>query len=336
MKKNILMLLSLLIGGTGFLQAQSILDNTQIRFFGHTGYTAEHDSTNKYTHTFDVGSIEMLLTSQVTDRITVLAEPVITTSGVTLERLMLSYYWTDYLKVSAGKLYSPIGIWNTRFYHHVKVLTPTINQPAIIAEPEEWGPLDNNDTGVQLSGENISKARLGYKLLVGNGYANTKYSDKTVTANVFAEPVDNLVIAVSGRTDHLAPGTTTPRGDVLTEFDRINLFNASVMYMGDRIEFASEFYRIDVNTTTTSTRKMNSGFVYAGYKLNKFTPYVLYNKIDYDPSIAWFTVNNFTGGTLGLRYNFNALSVLKLEAQSLESTAFRHIDRLSIQWAIGF
>jgi hypothetical protein len=338
MKKKIILLLCILFEGISILRAQTILDNTQVRFFGNTGYYAEKDSAHHFTHTFDVGNIEMLLTSQITDRISVLAEPVFGTNGVSIERLMISYFYSDYLKVSAGKLYSPVGIWNTRFYHHVKVLTPTISQPAIIAEPDEFGVLDNNDTGIQLSGENISRLRFGYKLLVGNGYANsTKYSDKTVTANLYIEPVDNLQFAVSGRTDHLAPGTVAPTGEVLREFNRINLFNASVMYYGgEKFEFASEFYRIGVSTPSMATRQLMSGFAYAGYRLNKFTPYVLYNKVNYDQDIGWFSVNNFTGSTLGIRYNISALCVLKLEGQFLESDQFKKLNRIGVQWAIGF
>jgi hypothetical protein len=289
------------------------------------------------THTFDASNIEMLLTSQVTDRISVLAEPVFMANGLTVERFMISYFATEHFKVSAGKLYSPIGIWNTKFYHHVKALTPTINQPAIIAEQNENGVLDNNDTGIQLSGESISPLRLGYKILVGNGYATNKYSDKAITANVSIEPVDNLQIAISGRTDHLAPGTITPRGDALTEYNRINLLNASVMYFdGGRFEFASEYYQIQVSSSTTPVRNLQAGFAYAGYKIKAFTPYVMYNKINYDSNILWFLSNNFTGATLGIRYNFSALSVLKLEAQFLESDAFRKLNRLGVQWAIGF
>ncbi|HTJ51193.1 MAG TPA: hypothetical protein VL443_17150 [Cyclobacteriaceae bacterium] len=337
MNKKIIFLLCFLCSAVAVLHAQNILENTQVRFFANTGYFAERDSTHRSTHTFNIGNVEMLLTSQVTDRISVLAEPVFTPSGLTIERLMFSYYYKDYLKLSAGKLYSPVGIWNTRFYHHVKALTPTINQPVIIAEQDEFGILDNNDTGVQLSGENITKLRFGYKLLLGNGFATTKYSDKTVTANVYIEPVDNLQFAISARRDNLAPGTITPRGETLTEYNKIYLLNASIMYYGaDRFEFASEFYKIDVSTTSTSTKQLLSGFAYAGYRLGKFTPYLLYNKVNFDQGIAWFLVNNFTGSTLGVRYNFSALSVLKLECQFLESTEFKKLNRVGLQWAIGF
>jgi len=320
-----------------FAVAQGILENTQVRFFGNTGYSFEKDSSLLLTHNFDMSNIEMLLTSQVTDRISVLAEPVFMPNGLTIERFMISYFATESFKVSAGKLYSPIGLWNTKFYHHVKALTPTINQPVIIAEQNENGVLDNNDTGVQFSGEAISRLHLGYKLLVGNGYATNKYSDKSVTANVSIEPFSNLQIGVSGRTDHLAPGTITPRGDVLAEYNRINLLNASLMYFeGGKFEFASEYYLIQVSSSTTAVRNLHAGFAYAGYKIKRFTPYAMYNRINYDSNILWFLNNNFTGTTLGVRYNFSALSVLKLEAQFLESDAFRKLNRIGVQWAIGF
>jgi hypothetical protein len=320
------------------LKAQSVMENTQVRFFANTGYFYEKDSSNKVSHTFDVGNVEMLLTAQLSDKVSVLAEPVFTPSGLNMERVMISYAALDYVKVSAGKLYSPVGLWNTTFYHHVKVLAPTINQPAIIAEPEEFGVLDNNDLGVQLSGENITKVRLGYKLMVGNGYATTKTADKTVTYNVYVEPVDNLKLGVSGRVDNLGIGTINPQGLALTESTSLNLFNASVMYYGgsNKFEFASEFYKVDTKKASTGTGTMTAGFVYAGYKIKGFTPYVMYNRLNYDSNTSWFTVNNFTGSTIGIRYSFGALNVLKIEGQFLDTDQFKKLNRVGIQWAIGF
>lgn len=45
---------------------------------------------------------------------------------------------------------------------------------------------------------------------------------------------------------------------------------------------------------------------------------------------------NRTNATLGLRYNFTALSVLKFEAEFLEANDFAKVNQFKIQWAIGF
>ncbi len=339
MKKLGVLSIYLILVGWKYSAAQGVLDNTQVRFFANTDYFLEKDSANKTTSTFNLGKLEMLLTSQISDKISLLAEPIFSETGFSLARVMITYAVKDNLKLSAGKLYTPIGLWNTTFYHNVKLLTPTINQPAIISEPDESGVLDNKDTGLQLSGENISKARIGYKFLVGNGYSTTKTSDITTTYNVFVEPIDNFKIGVSGRLDNLSAGSLTPRGDFLTENTMLNLMNASIMYYGggNKFEFASEFYKISTKQTTAGTGNISAYFIYAGYKIAKnLTPYVLYNKLNYDSNISWFNINNYTGSTIGVRYNFGALSVLKLEAQFLDADQFKKLNRFGLQWAIGF
>ena len=321
--------------------SQSILDNTQLRFFTHTELTSSRDSTNKRSTAMEIGDVELLLTAQITDKLSFLGEVIYTIDdGLEIDRLMIKYQFNDYVHVSVGRLYTPMGLWNTTFYHQARVLTPTIDHPVIIADDADFGVLDNKDEGIQIGGENISDIRLGYKLFLSDGFSvdfGNKPHMQSITYNVFAEPIDNFKLGVSGQYQKLDAGENTAFG-LLTETHHFNMYNASLMYLGgvSKFEFASEYFIIDVRSENHKTDYFSGFFLYSGYKINKFIPYVQYNKVDYQQGNEVFAKNNFTGSTLGLRYKISALSVLKLEAQFLEADDFKKLNRLEVMWAIGF
>lgn len=338
-KFRIYLLAFAMIGIKGAAFSQGILDNTQLRFFTHTSFSNQ-DSVGHSKQPFEIGDMELLLTSQITDKLSFLGEVIHTPEGtVEIDRLMLKYQFNDYFHLSAGKLYVPIGLWNTTFYHQARVLSPTIDHPAIIADQADNGVLDNKDEGLQLGGENVSKLRLGYRLFFSNGFSaeSKKPGITRVSYNVFIEPVDNLRFALSGQNEKIKAGATANVG-ILTEDVSMNLVNASVMFMGgtSKFEFASEYYLATQNSPSAGTKKFNAFFAYAGYKINKFTPYLSYNYIDYNPGMLIYPKNNFTGSVVGLRYRIAALSVLKFEAQFLQADSFNKLNNLELQLAIGF
>jgi hypothetical protein len=111
-----------------------------------------------------------------------------------------------------------------------------------------------------------------------------------------------------------------------------------VMYLGgsSKIEFAAEYFRVTSKSASNGVKNLNGGFAYAGYKINKFTPYVMYNKIDFQEGQEVFIKSNFTGTTIGIRYKIAPLAVVKLEAQFLESEDFEKLNRIEAMWAVGF
>ena len=164
--------------------------DTKIRFFGQPefgntkttqtnnfegvspmGQYITKDTTFSKTN-FNTGIFALFVTSQVSDRISVLSEVSFSNSGKAtsfeVQRLMARYYFQDYLSVRVGKMFTPIGYWNNQFTLGL-VLQPTINRPAALKTVSDGGVLQYKDTGVQIEGENITSARLSYKLLVGNG-----------------------------------------------------------------------------------------------------------------------------------------------------------------------
>jgi len=319
--------LAVLLFFGGSLSAQSILENTQVRFFTDAGFKVARDTANKFVPGFQSDGIEILLTSQITDKISLLAEPVLKPNGtVSIERAMLKYSFKTYFNISAGRLYVPIGLWNTTFFRFAKALTPTIDAPPIIANLEEGGAAINKDDGIMVSGDDISKLRFGYRFMVGNGYNPSMSRKKYYIGNIFIEPVDNLRFSVSA-------STTTQTGVIYPTEAKVDGLALACMYMGEKnIEFAYEYFRGKIhNATFSQTGDVHYG--YAGYKIKKITPYVQY----YNGIILYQGVlTDLTNITLGARYNVTPLSVFKVEAQLLESDDFAKISQVKLLWAIGF
>jgi hypothetical protein len=307
------------------VSGQSLLENTQLRFFTDAGFTAARDTSEKLMPAFHSGGIEILLTAQISDKISILAEPVLRSNGtLSMERAMLKYSFANYLTISAGRLYTPIGLWNTTFFRYAKALTPTIDAPTVIANFEEGGTAINKDDGIQISGDDISRLRFGYRLMVSNGYNQASSRYKMFIGNVFIEPLDNLKFAFNVVYQETLPGSPTQGATVTVP-------GLSVMYMGSKpFEFASELYRAYVHPDATGDGPYNVFYLYAGYKVKSVTPYLQY----YNGYLT-FTAR-YTTASLGIRYNLTPLSVLKAELLFLETDDFTKIDQIKLLWAIGF
>src|SRR6202521_188685 len=88
---------------------------------------------------FYTGDFDLLLTSRLTDKASVLAEIVFGEEdaqkfGVDLERVLLKYDYNDHLKLSFGRYHTGIGYYNTAF-HSGSWLQITADRPLIMEVP---------------------------------------------------------------------------------------------------------------------------------------------------------------------------------------------------------
>jgi hypothetical protein len=349
MKKILLSLtVSLLALGIGQTYAQ----DTKIRFFGQPefasssvhgnnnfggvdqfGHYIKNDSSYKKSN-FNSGNYVLFVTSQLSERVSVLSEVSFTNaasiSSFNVQRLALKYYLKDYFSVRVGKMFTPIGYWNNQFTLGL-VLQPTIQRPGALATASDGGVLQYHDTGIQFEGENITNARIFYKLMIANGvgyYGSNDKGDTHVgtTAQLGFEPVDGLKIIGSGMFDRIEKGKANPNGTVASLPDNGNfrLFAASVAYMNPekKPELIAELLQQTSTFDNLGKTSSYSYYVYGGYKLTKnITPYALYNytqagksATQADPYFTPIPVQiNFL--TVGVRYKFNSSFIYKLEYQ---------------------
>jgi hypothetical protein len=327
--------------------------DTKIRFFGQpeisninvnqtnnfggvspTGQYIKKDSSYSKTN-FNTGTFALFVTSQLSDRISVLSEVSFSSTGnkssFELQRLMVRYNIQDYFSIRAGKMFTPIGYWNNQFTLGL-VLQPTIQRPQALRTVADGGVLQYKDNGIQVEGENITSARLFYKVLVGNGVGYYGSNDKAdhhvgVTGQIGAEPREGLKIIASGMFDRVEQGKSNPNGTIasLPDNGQLNLLVGSIAYMNpeNKAEFIAEFLHQTTKFDNIGKRTSFSGYFYGGYKVTeKITPYVLYNytqagasSTEADPYFAPLPVN-INAVTIGARYKFNSSFVVKVEYEN--------------------
>ncbi|HTP67588.1 MAG TPA: hypothetical protein VMJ35_01675 [Dongiaceae bacterium] len=170
----------------------------RIRGFGDVNFGGNtmHGSTTS----FSLGQLDLFTTSDISEKFKFLSEIVFEggTSNiygqpkpgenaldVDLERYVLQYSYNDYFNISAGRVHTAIGYYNTA-YHHSTWLQTTTGRPFLFRFEDEGGILPIHTVGVSASGI-IPSGALGlhYVAEVGNGRESR-------TPQV-SEPVQNIV-----------------------------------------------------------------------------------------------------------------------------------------------
>ncbi len=339
-------MLVVLVGSTQLTFGQE----TKIRFFGQPeitntkiteksqyvgvnefGQYETRDTTYNRTN-FNNGDYVLFVTSQLSERISVLSEVSFNNakgeSTFEVQRLLARYYIKDYFSLRVGKMFTPIGYWNNQFTLGL-VLQPTIQRPMAIRPVDAGGVLQYRDAGIQFEGDNISSARLFYRVLLGNGVGYFGSNDKrdnhiATTVQIGAEPVDGLKIIASGMFDRIEQGKSNPNGSIksLPDDGNLQLFVASAAYMNptSKFEFIGEYLGQKSKFDNAGTFNSYSYYGYAGYRVTeKITPYFLYNSTQAgesetvgDPYFSPIPIN-IELLTIGARYKFNSSFVCKLE-----------------------
>jgi hypothetical protein len=338
-------------------------DKTSIRFYGHPGLDFYSNSQQKSSSAyFRGGPLIIYATSQLSDRVSIAAElnahyMAVTGAEVELERMYLRYNWKDALSFRVGRMYSPIGYWNTS-YNFGLVLQPNISRPRILSPPHDGGFLQTREIGLQFEGDNISSAGFFYRFLISNGIGKTggllgvpyQLGNKlSYTLQLGIEPADGLRISVSGVINELDQGSPTQYdGLVVPEDMSNNMLAASISHMSfdKKFEFIGEYFSNQHNYQTLEDKTLSGGIVYLGYRTSpKVTPYAFVEFYDfpdndpYYPLINEYTGQEYTSATeinLGIRYKVSADLVLKFEGAYLDQDVFGTSYGMKTQVAFSF
>jgi hypothetical protein len=337
--------------------------NTSIRLYGHPGFDYfSNPSLKSSSPYFRGGPLVLFATSQINERVSVSGELNLhyntnTGAEIELERMYLKYNWKDALSFSIGRMYSPIGFWNSN-YNFGLVLQPNIGRPKILNPTHDGGFIQTRDIGLQLEGENLSSARFFYKFLIGNGIgkngglSGTPYAlgkSLAYTLQLGVEPVDGLRISVSGVMNNLPKGSATQfDNNPVTEDVTATVISGSISNMSieRKFEFIAEYFRNAHDYSTIGEKVLGGGIVYAGYKLTpKIVPYVFAEFLDfpnndpYYPLVNIYTDQSYISSkeyNLGFRYKASANLVLKIEASYVNQDVYGESYGTKTQVAFAF
>jgi hypothetical protein len=334
-----------------FLAAQAFSQDTKVTYFGHTGYTAKYDDnpSTKDQSAFNTGGFNMFVTSELSEKITVLGEFFMGFKGdgatlvdFNIERLYVKYAANDKFNIRVGRMYTPLGFWNNRYTQGL-IFQPTINRPYAVRNQNDKGIIATNSVGLQLDGENIGKLRFSYYVMVDNTSGapsiNTDNTTrKSITAKLKVEPIENWELFTSARTDFIAAGSRSVQGLPVANDVNQTILNVGLAHMtqSSPFELAFEYFRVNNDVAIAGQTSSNLMYGYVGYRIGKITPYLQADVLTYPDNEIYFTPNDLTGLVIGSRYALTPSAVIKLEYKYRGNEVVYHEDVLSVQVAARF
>jgi hypothetical protein len=351
-------LVNVLLGLPALLHAQSV-DEQQprpeaarevvVRAFGAVewGATERQESPNSFT----LGQFALFATSNLTERISVLAEVVmeggVDTRVVTdLERLQLTFRWNDHLHVTAGRYHTGIGFYNTAFHHGAFFETP-IGRPRVFAFEDEGGVLPVHDVGMTVRGRiPRTGSGLNYLVEVGNGrsWATDGHNLPNDAEGVVSDQNESKAtnVGLSYRHERL-PGLevggsyyrdTIPHGTLPAVRQRIAA--AYVAYRTPTVEVLAEWLTLS-HRTPAGTRRDAAGYAQASTALGVIRPYYRYDRLAISPGTPFIgALGSFTAHTVGLRIDPSEWVGFKAQYERADFRSQRGVDAVRTQLVFVF
>ncbi len=309
-----------------------------IRGFGDAAFAATSSDleTGERANTFHLNEMDLLITSQISQDLSVLSEMVFHFEDVEeggffeIERLYVQYAPLDVFNVKMGRMHTPIGYWSQHF-HHGSWFQTTVSRPNLHFFEDDGGILPVHMVGVDFSGrKELGPLDVLFRATVGNGRGRT------------LDEVQNVKDANRNKSlnlhFNLAP-EAFPGLDfgVSTYFDRIpenpfNIFRQGEMderiwvghlvYLRKGIEILAEVATIGHKEDATQREFDSHGlYVQGAYQLPKWKPYFRFDLLDLDeadPLVFPPERVDINQTTLGVRWDPSTWLALKFEYRYAE------------------
>lgn len=201
--------------------------------------------------------------------------------GVDVERLQISYLFTNWLRVRAGRTHVAWGYYNDT-YHHGNLFELTTSRPYSVNFEDSLGIILSHNVGIGLDGtfDLGSASQFRYDVDVGNGRAAditavplqfANKNQKSVNVRLRWIVLDGLILGINGLRDvvpSLSEGTVTR--PVTEEL----IGGAHVVYMENHAHVDIEGFAMRHNPTGAPSTNIYGGFAELGYAVGPVTPYV--------------------------------------------------------------
>jgi hypothetical protein len=318
-----------------------------LRAFGAVEWNAS--DRDEEPNSFALGQFALFATSNLSERISVLAEVVLEASVDTrvvtdLERLQLTFRWNDYLQASAGRYHTGIGFYNTAFHHGAFFETP-IGRPRVFAFEDEGGVLPVHDVGATVRGQ-IPKMPTGLQYLVEVG--NGRTSDDAASPGAHedtgrdrnAAKATNLGLSYRPlRWRGLEIGGSWYRDTIPIELSPsigLRIGAAYVAYRTPDVEVLAEWLALS-HRTPDGRQHDTAGYAQASKAWGKVRPYYRFDRLAIDPRTPLIgSVGSFTGHTLGVRVDPSEWVGLKAQYERSDVRSERGVDAVRTQLVFVF
>lgn len=319
----------------------------QIRGFADVGVHAS--DLKGATTSFALGQLDLFITSQLSDTLSVLGELVFEAGedrafAPDFERILLQYSPNDYFNLGIGRYHTAIGYYNTA-YHHGSWFETATGRPFLFAFEDEGGILPIHGVGVTLSGR-IPSGRLGLRYVaeVSNGRASRSPLDEPVqnardenngkafNLALFMRPdwAPGLQAGFSVYRDRLTPDGMPKIGQTIlaTHF----------VYQGLTLEWLNEALVVRHTPRGLGQTFNTPGFyTQIAPRFGRLRPYFRYQYVNAHESEPIFSdVGLRHGPSVGLRYDFSEFAAFKVQYDHTRRRGLNSINGLELQFAFTF
>ena len=298
---------------------------------------------------FYTGDFDLLLTSRINDKASVLAEIVFGEQenpqkfGVDLARVLLKYDYNDHLRMSFGRYQTGIGYYNTAF-HSGSWLQTTADRPLIMEFANHGGVLPTQAVGLSFTGS-IPSGRLGLNYIAEYGSSDTERP--AVTNNTFEDENNgnHINLGLFARPDSI-PGLQIG-GSIY--HDRIDsetipirrlgqtIVNGHIVYIRHGIEFLNEGFLIRLaNGQSSTVYNMPAFYSQISKQFGRIRPFFRYQYINANQGSFLEDVALRHGPSFGARYDFNDFIAFKAQLDHTLRKGLPDLNGLHFQLAYTF
>jgi hypothetical protein len=298
---------------------------------------------------FYTGDFDLLLTSRINDKASVLSEIVFGEEdaqkfGVDLERVLFKYDYNDHLRMSFGRYQTGIGYYNTAF-HSGSWLQTTADRPLIMEFANDGGPLPTQAVGVSVTGE-IPSGRLGLHYIAEYGSSDTIRPDLNrgavddenngnhVNFGLFVRPsaIPGLQVGGSIYHDRISDSTRGPNvrlGQTIA--------NVHLVYTAHSIEFLNEGFLIrHAYEQSPIVYNMPAFYSQVSRQFGRLRPFFRYQYINTNPGGLFEDIALRQGPSFGARWDFNNSIAFKTQLDHTLRKGQPDLNGLHLQLAFTF
>ncbi|HET7291503.1 MAG TPA: hypothetical protein VFM88_03670 [Vicinamibacteria bacterium] len=322
-----------------------------IKGFGDIDYRYTGGDGEDTPNTFSLGQLDIFMTSELSDSLSVLAEVVVESEEneeaiVDVERYQIKYSASDWLNVVLGRMHTALGHWN-QTYHHGTWFQTTALRPEVYRFEDEGGVLPIHEVGLQVLGTRpVGGVLLEYNLSLTNGRGRNR-EEIVVTQDHNASKALNLWL---GLKPSALPGL---RFGGVVRFDQIPedlqgsgraelsevILGGFATYERAGVEALFELIRVEHEDEAAAVRYDTTGYyVQAAYGLGRFKPYYRFDSLevaDGDPFYRQDTTD-IRKHTVGLRVDPWTWAALKAELSFEDPDPGEKVNGVALQAAFTF
>ena len=313
------------------------LSKTLLRIRGFGDVSLHGDTMKGDTTAFSLGQLDLFVTSDMSEKFKFLADILFeggpdnvnssspgppNTLSVDVERYLLQYSPSDYLKISAGKGHAAIGYYSTTFQHSTWLQT-AVGRPFLYAFEDHGGILPIHMVGVSATGI-VPSGNLGlhYVAEVGDGRSmRTALEQESAETSVDDENHIAYNLGFFARPESL-PGLQTGFSmyhDAISLTGKPNLdekiYSGYAVLTGPRFEWLNEAVLDRQSVVKTPTSFNTPGFyTQISRQYGSYRPYFRYEYVNVAKANPVFSdVGLRYGPSAGLRYDASESVALKFQ-----------------------